>query len=380
MERYPLVRPQSGRIVAGVCQGIADHLGINVWLVRGIVGGLVAFGFVGILLYTWLAIAIPASDDVPDRAGPRYSPTARTRLLFLAGLALTGALGLIVFQSAIDISAGIVVSLACVVAGAALAWTNIGGSSVRVQLVRLSSGIALLVIGVLIFAVRDEDPRTMATSVVITLIVLGVAALAMWPAVSRMLKELDQARRESAAEAARADIAAHLHDSVLQTLTLIRNSAGDPDTVTRLARVQERQLRTWLYGTNRDETSLPEAFRAMMADLEDLYGTAVEFVSVGEGDRDEHSRALLAASREAIVNAIRHGAEPVSVYTEFTAAATDVYVRDHGAGFDIAEIPGDRHGVRESILGRVARHGGEAAVTARHPGTEVHIRMPRGHH
>ena len=378
MERYPLRRPRSGRIVTGVCQGIADHLAVNVWIVRAV---FIAAGFVrfaGVLVYMWLSIAVPASDDIPDRVEPRFAPSQRTRLLALAGVAVVAAVLLTLLPSVISFSVGIVVSLACLAAGAALAWTNIGGTSVRVQIIRLLSGISLLVIGVLIFAVRDEEPSTMVTSVIVALVVLAIAVLAMWPAVARMLSELDTARQESASETARAEIAAHLHDSVLQTLTLIRNSASDPASVTRLARVQERQLRSWLYRADKDETSLPVSFRAMTAEVEDLYGVNVEFVSVGEGERDDHSGALLAASREALVNAVRHGLPPVSVYAEFSPDATDVFIRDHGAGFSLDHIPDDRHGVRDSILARTERHGGTAKIKERSPGTEIHIRIPRG--
>lgn len=377
MERYPLRRPRSGRIVTGVCQGISDHLGVNIWLVRAVFVALGAARFVGVIIYMWLTIAVPSTDETPDRVGPRFAPTPRARLLTFALLAVIAAVGLVLFRSVITVSVGVVLSLACLVAGAALAWTNIGGSSVRVQLIRLASGISLLVIGVLIFAVRDEDPETMISSVAVALGVLAIAGFAMWPAAARMLKELDAARQESASEAARADIAAHLHDSVLQTLTLIRSSASDPGAVTRLARVQERQLRTWLYGEKRDDASLPDAFTAMIGEVEDLYGAEVEFVSVGSGQSDEHSPALLAASREAIVNAVRHGKPPVSVYAEFSADATDVFIRDRGEGFDLDAVPEDRHGVRNSIMGRAERHGGTAIITRRDPGTEVHIRIPR---
>ncbi|WP_182354134.1 ATP-binding protein [Flaviflexus huanghaiensis] len=378
MDRYPLRRPQSGRIITGVCQGVSDHINVNVWIIRGIFLLLGFARFSGVLIYLWLTISVSASEDVPDRVGPRFAPSPRARLLAFAILAAVTAVALVVFQSLLTISAGVVISIICLVAGAALAWTNIGGSSVRVQLIRFISGISLLVIGVLIFAVRDEDPQTMLTSVVVALGVLVIAALAMWPAGARMLRELDAARRESASEAARADIAAHLHDSVLQTLTLIRTSASDPATVTRLARVQERQLRTWLYGSHRDEASLPDSLRTMIGEVEDLYGVDVDFVAVGDGERDIHSTALLAACREAVVNAVRHGAPPVSVYAEFSKDATDVFIRDHGEGFDMVEIPSDRHGVRDSILGRTHRHGGTATIKRRSPGTEVHMRIPRG--
>lgn len=378
MERYPLRRPESGRLILGVCQGIADHLAVNVWIVRGIFVALTFVQFVGAFVYVWLSFAIPASPDVPDRVEKRFSPGTRTRLLALAVLVLVTALGLWASNQVISINIGILLAISCVVIGAGLAWTSAGGKSMKVQIIRISSGIALLVIGVLIFAVRDEDPNTMLLSVIIGLTVLAIALVGMWPAASRMVKELDRAREERAAETARADIAAHLHDSVLQTLTLIRNSASDPATVTRLARVQERQLRSWLYGGEAEQTSLSESLRTMVGEVEDLYGVEVEYIAVGDAEADEHSAALLAAGREALVNAVRHGTPPVTFYAEFGKDRTELFIRDHGTGFEIDDIPEDRHGVKDSILGRVRRHGGTATIKRRDPGIEVQISLPRG--
>ncbi|MGO1666881.1 PspC domain-containing protein [Flaviflexus sp.] len=378
MERYPLRRPESGRLILGVCQGIADHLGVNVWLVRIVFVVLGFFQFAGAFIYLWLVFAIASSTEIPDRAEKRFSPSRQVRLLFLALVTAIAAIVIWATQSIIEINLGILLSILCVGVGAALAWSRIGGSSIRVQAIRIISGIALLVIGVLIFAVRNEDPRTMLTSVVVGLAVLLLALVGMWPAAARIIKELNVARQESAAEAARADIAAHLHDSVLQTLTLIRNSASDPATVTRLARVQERQLRTWLYGQKNEEESLSESLRVMVGEVEDLYGVEIDFVSVGEDTAGEHTAAFLAAGREAVVNAVRHGEPPVSVYAEFSKDALELFVRDHGTGFELGEIPDDRHGVKDSILARTVRHGGTATIKTRDPGTEVHILIPRG--
>lgn len=378
MERYPLRRPESGRLILGVCQGIADHLGVNVWLVRIVFVALGFFQFAGAFIYLWLVFAIASSTEIPDRTEKRFSPSRQVRLLFLALVIAIAAIVIWATQSIIEINLGILLSILCVGVGAALAWSRIGGSSIRVQAIRVISGIALLVIGVLIFAVRNEDPRTMLTSVVVGLAVLLLALVGMWPAAARIIKELNVARQESAAEAARADIAAHLHDSVLQTLTLIRNSASDPATVTRLARVQERQLRTWLYGQKNEEESLSESLRVMVGEVEDLYGVEIDFVSVGEDTAGEHTAAFLAAGREAVVNAVRHGEPPVSVYGEFSKDALELFVRDHGTGFELGEIPDDRHGVKDSILARTVRHGGTATIKTRDPGTEVHIRIPRG--
>lgn len=377
MERYPLRRPESGRLIFGTCQAIADHLAVNVWIVRAILCVLTFVQFAGIFAYLFLVFTIPSSTEVPDRVEKRFVPSLRTRLLVLAGLILVAAIVLWASNQVFNISLGLIVSITLIVIGAGLAWTTSGGS-IKVQLIRIISGIVLLVIGVLIFAVRDEDFSTMTLSVIIGLSVLVIALGGLWPAATRMMRELDQARRETAAESARADIAAHLHDSVLQTLTLIRNSSHDPSTVTRLARVQERQLRSWLYEGEKESSTISQSLKAMVGEVEDLYGTEVDYVAVGDGEADEHSAALLAAGREALVNAVRHGAAPVMFYAEFSKDGTDLFIRDHGNGFDIDQIPDDRQGVKGSILGRTERHGGTATIRRRDPGTEVHIHIPRG--
>jgi signal transduction histidine kinase len=169
---------------------------------------------------------------------------------------------------------------------------------------------------------------------------------------------------------------------VLQTLALIQKSAHDPTTVARLARAQERDLRSWLYvGESTDERSLAGALRAAAAEVEDAHGVSVDVVAVGDCELDETLRPIVSATREAVTNAAKHaGTGRVDVYAEVTDGAVDVFVRDRGAGFDLESVPEDRYGVRRSILDRMERHGGTAELrSAPGDGTEVRLHLPRPH-
>lgn len=178
-------------------------------------------------------------------------------------------------------------------------------------------------------------------------------------------------------EATRADIAAHLHDGVLQTLALIQRSADDPAAVIGLARKQERELRAWLYGSTDDPSeTLAAAVTAAAAEVEELHGVPIDVVVTGDRPLDDGGRTLVRALREALLNAVRHGSPPVSAYVEIGPRAVEAFVRDHGAGFDVSAVPSDRLGVKESIMGRMTRHGGTAEVRRRDPGTEVILTMP----
>jgi signal transduction histidine kinase len=180
----------------------------------------------------------------------------------------------------------------------------------------------------------------------------------------------------------RAELAAHLHDSVLQTLTLMQKRAGDPREVAALARRQERELREWLGGDGprSTEKSLAAALRAAAETVEDDHRVAIEVVVVGDCRMDERAEAVLGAAREALQNAAKHAADagPIRVYAELGDAAIEVFVRDHGPGFELADVPGDRRGVRESIVGRMERAGGRADVRSiPGSGTEVGLAIRR---
>jgi signal transduction histidine kinase len=175
-------------------------------------------------------------------------------------------------------------------------------------------------------------------------------------------------------------MAAHLHDSVLQTLALIQKNAHDATTVARLARSQERDLRQWLFeAETADSTTLAGALKEMAADIETQHNVVVDVVTVGDCALDEALRPVVHAAREAVVNVAKHaGTQRADVYAETSDSAVDVFVRDRGAGFDVDGVAGDRHGVRSSIVDRMDRHGGRADVrSAPGEGTEVRLHMPR---
>ncbi len=168
----------------------------------------------------------------------------------------------------------------------------------------------------------------------------------------------------------------------LQTLALIQRSAEDPKQVAALARRQERELRGWLAdGDSREPgDSLAGALEAAAAEVEAAAGGSVEVVAVGDCPLDERGGAVIGAAREAMLNAAKFAGEaPVSVYAELSGERIQVFVRDRGAGFDPAAVPQARRGVRESIIGRMRRAGGSAAVhSLQGGGTEVEITIDRG--
>ena len=211
------------------------------------------------------------------------------------------------------------------------------------------------------------------------LAILGLA-IVVGPWVYRLASDLSDERAERVRTQERADVAAHLHDSVLQTLALIQKNGDDAPTVARLARAQERDLRAWLYsGESTDERTVASALRGVSARVEDEYGVSVDVVTVGDCAFGEHLRALVNATGEAATNAAKHaGTGRIDVYAEITESAVDVFVRDRGRGFDPASVPADRYGVRHSIVDRMTRHGGTAEVrSAPGEGTEVRLHLSR---
>src|SRR6185312_4681605 len=188
------------------------------------------------------------------------------------------------------------------------------------------------------------------SSVVAALAVLAGVGLVLAPWALKFWREFQNERAGRIRETERAEIAAHLHDSVLQTLALIQKSANSPADVTRLARAQERELREWIYQDNEhDAGALVERVKAVCAEAEDLYGQAVEVVAVGDAELSDRGSALVQAVREAVMNGVRHGGTTVSVYVEAGPKGVDVFIKDRGPGFDVDAVPADRLGVRESV-------------------------------
>jgi signal transduction histidine kinase len=239
-------------------------------------------------------------------------------------------------------------------------------------------------LGVALFLATHNALAAVRDGMLAIAAIVGGIAIVMGPLWWRLVRDLTEERRERIRSQERAEVAAHLHDSVLQTLSLIQRNAGDSRTVTTLARKQERELRSWLFppaaATARDE-SLATAVERVAGEIEEHHRVAVDAVTVGDCPLDDAlAVSVLPAAREALINAAQHGGvENVSLYVEVEPDRVTVFVRDRGGGFDPAAVDGDRQGIAESIVGRMARHGGTGIVRSeRGQGTEVQLVLPRG--
>lgn len=375
-------------MIGGVAGGVAAHLGLSVVLVRAaFVAASIFGGGVGLLLYVWLWALVPAEASGP--AAPRRA--LPVDLLVGLGLLMFGLYLLAVRAGwAFSLPPQVVVPLVVVAIGTTVAfsqldeverarWAERAGVRTRSAILRVVGGALLVVVGVLLLVVQgSSDVGQLGSTLVAAVAVLAGAGLVLAPWGIRLWRDLDAERAARVREAERADIAAHLHDSVLQTLALIQRRSADSAEVARLARAQERDLRSWLYGAAPSSVSCVSAAVAeAAADAEDLHGAVIEVVSVGDRPLDERSGALVAALREAIANAARHAGGTISVYIECTPDGVEAFVRDRGPGFELASVPADRLGVRESVIGRMERYGGSARVLSTPgEGTEVRLMLP----
>jgi len=471
VERPPLVR-SSDRMIAGVCSGLADHLGWPVKFVRlGMVLACFAGG-AGVAFYAWLWTMVPTADEsakrnarrpaspiapavslppvVPgkmDAARPQQTYDAGPAPAAFSGPVVAGAAGggsvaagttgpaaavaedvpnppgswwdgnplgswfsfrkiqygkeillgaalllvaaiLIARQFGVDVPLGTLIPAAAILGGAAIAWMQLDETR-RAGLVdktkadqaggwvRLAAGLALVVAGVLVMVSGSGSWEQTWLALLASVAVLGGVALVLLPWGLKFWKDLETERAGRVRETERAEIAAHLHDSVLQTLALIQRRAGSEQDVVRLARAQERELRAWLFSDPAKETGLlAERIKSIAAEVEDSHGNAVEVVTVGDTEMTERHEALVQAAREAMLNAARHGGGTVSVYLESTEGNTEIFIKDRGPGFVLDAVPDDRLGVKESIIGRMKRHGGTAVINSSSDGTEVRLALP----
>jgi len=388
-------RPVHGRRLAGVCAGLAEHLGLNVRYVRLAFFLSCLAGGAGIVAYLFLWALTPQSLDSGPVAGPdavgASRPANESLRNLVIGLGLL-AVGGVFFaqQQGVNLRLGVMIPLLAVAAGVVLAWSKLdeaergrwlardmGSGGRRGALVRLGIGIALATVGVIVLATQGRGLAGLWDVGIAAVAVLVGAGLIAAPWGVRLWGDLRTEQTQRIRETERADIAAHLHDSVLQTLALIQRKAGEPAEVVRLARAQERELRGWLYaGPLGSQASLASAVTEVAHEVEDLHGVPIELVVTGDRPLELAGTALVQALREALLNAVRHGAPPVSVYVEVGPEVVEAFVRDHGPGFELTEVPPDRFGVRESILGRMRRHGGSAGVRRLEHGTEISLRLP----
>ncbi|HEY0260837.1 MAG TPA: PspC domain-containing protein [Lacisediminihabitans sp.] len=366
-------------VLGGVCAGLADHLRLRVSRVRLVMILLAFCGGAGILFYLWLWALTPLQPV--DREDPdvvrRAAPVAVLLVVVAAIGLLVAAVGGPFLGSRINAVA--VSTLACSVL--AVLWSAFFDRRDPRRSARFGIVVRGVCAGILILmglALLLSSSRVGAMTAVISVftIAAGIAVLVV-PVSVRAWSERMGERTARVREVQRAEIAAHLHDSVLQTLALIQTRAGASSEVARLARAQERELRDWLFaGTTPTGNDLASELRDAAAAIELEYPARLEVVVVGESARAANA-AIVAAAREAMVNAARHAGGEVSVYLEVSDGAADVFVRDRGPGFDMADLPTDRLGVRESIVGRMSRAGGWATVApgAGGIGTEIHLHL-----
>jgi len=382
-----LVRPRQGRFLAGVAAGTAAHLRLDPLAVR-VAYVVLAFLGVGVVAYALLWLTMPAGDPwAASEPGSEPDPAlherpSRRQLIGLALLALV-AVGVV---SRLATFGGTDVVLPLILAGAGMAviWRQFDSadSSVLGGTGRwgLAAGVVLGVAGVVLLLASTgqlANARNGFTATVVILVGLTLATAPLW---RRLLDSRAAERAALIRSEERAAVAAHLHDSVLQTLALIQRHAEDPTAVSRLARGQERELRAWLYEpTVATGGTWAGLVARLVAEVEADHAVTVEPVVVGDLPVNGAVATLGSAAKEAVVNAAKHsGATTVSLYSEVSAGSVTVFVRDRGTGFDPAAVPADRRGLRDSVIGRLTRLNGTATVrSAPGEGTEVELCLPR---
>jgi phage shock protein PspC (stress-responsive transcriptional regulator) len=395
-----LRRSREGRLLGGVAAGISARTGISVTVVRVVFVITAFFGGFGVAAYVLGWLFIPRED------GQAIASRARSdRLGFGLAAGAASLLGvLILVGSALGV--GWIGSLSwppvIAAAGLVLIWRNApadeqelmrgivepllgsppSGRS-RVGL-RICISAALLVVGLIVLLTGHASIHLLHPLAGIVLVIAGVGVL-LGPWWARILRELMLERQARVRAEERADMATRVHDSVLQTLALIQRRAEDPAQVVRLARAQERELRSWLFDGQAPgsmdglATTMADGVRVIQQEVEAQHGIVVEAITVGDCPLDDDLGTLLAAAREGTVNAAKwSGAKVVSVFAEVEPGAVSVFVRDRGCGFDPEAVPADRKGLAESIRARMARRGGSATIKSTPgEGTEVSLTMPR---
>lgn len=361
-------RESRGRWVGGVASGLAEHLGWPVGAIRATFVLLTLFGGIGVIAYAAYWAVLPTrEDDESDTA----------RLLAFAALVI-GIFLLVPTNPWMQVG----LPLAVIAIGATVVYMRVQPSR-RLrpdgfQWTALLLGVLLVVAGVAGLATTGLGLRSLLSAVAVAVLLLAGVALIAMPWVAGLYRELTNERQQRIASQTRAELASQVHDSVLQTLTLIRQHAGEPEQVVRLARAEERHLRTWLYEPARDPAqTLRAALVATAARVEDEYPVTIEVVCVGDAPLDDAGRALVAATGEAVLNAAKHAGGSISLYAEVGENGATVYVRDRGPGFDPGQVPDDRRGIAESMRGRMQRAGGTCEIRADARGTEVTLSLGR---
>ncbi|HEY2520478.1 MAG TPA: PspC domain-containing protein [Streptosporangiaceae bacterium] len=397
----PIERSREDRIVGGVSSALAARFGRDAMLIRllFVLAGLLTVG-VPVYLIAWAILPLAGEDST-------ILNRARNDKAGIAQAIALGSLLIVVYLVFNALGANWLGSFAWSVifaaVGLVLIWRNASPEEQvilraeaepllaltsrnrrKAALIRFAIGAVLLIAGMSILFTGHVGVAALRPLGGLVLVVAAVV-IVLGPWWMRIARDLMLERQARGRAEERADMAARVHDSVLQTLALIQRNADQPAQVVKLARAQERELRSWLFEgrppgeAHGESTTLAEGVRQIQQDVEERHGVPVEAITVGDCELDDQLRILLAAAREATVNAAKwSGADVVSVFAEVEPGEVSVYVRDRGCGFDPAQVPLDRKGLAESVQARMTRRGGTATVrSVKDEGTEVTLRMPR---
>jgi signal transduction histidine kinase len=373
-----LFRHATDRVIAGVAGGLANRLGVPSGYVRA---AFVVLSFLwGLGVVAYVALWMATFERVEERSGQLLDNRRQVGL----GMMFVGILFL--FRTVGwwpgDLPMLIVTTLAFGLAVLSdFDWLGrlLDPQAARPSKLRIGFGAVLLLAGLVALGGALSQLRTLGGVTLAVLITIAGVVMVFGPWLVSLGRALSSERRERIRQEERAEMAAHLHDSVLQTLALMQRT-DDPKRIVTLARQQERELRAWLYGAQPGPNG--EKFAAALEEaagrVETDFAIPIEVVTVGDTELDDVTRAVVAAAGEAMVNAAKHsGASEVSVYAEVEDGRVDVWVADQGRGFDLDTVPPDRRGLQDSIRGRMARAGGGAEIDARPgEGTEVHVWAP----
>ena len=404
----PLRRAREEGLAGGVAAGLALRTGFDITVVRLVlvVGTLATSGFlVACYVVAWLVM--PA-DDADGSIGSKALTDRRGIALSAGLLSLLAVLLLIASVLGAGWFANLAWPQVISIIGLVMIWRN-APEDERATMQRLAQPL-LSVAGEPGPGTRRRSRTVLRVAVLLVLLIIGLALLVsghtrpaafflpligvglmtvaivglLGPWWLRIARDLVVERQARIRAEERAEVATRVHDSVLQTLALIQRRADDPQRVVQLARAQERELRSWLFdgrapGSMDEDTTFAAGIRLIQQEVEAQHGVAVEAVTVGDCELDDDLNALLAAAREATVNAVKwSGAEVVSIFAEVEPSQVSVFVRDRGKGFDPDTVPSDRKGLAESVHARMTRRGGSATVrSAQGEGTEVSLTMPR---
>lgn len=400
----PLRRSNTDYILGGVCGGLAIRLGLRERTLRILFSlGALLYG-AGALVYVALWLLVVRSGESQSIAKRLIRPRRQTRVvLFTIVIAFVMALAL--HAMAQRTAGGFVWILLLCAVGIVAVWRGsssqertqlegllksapvIGGASARgwkAVALRVVPGVVLVIVGLNILNQIGGVWGAAVPALLGAAVLVGGLLVLLAPWWLQNVRDLSNERRERVRAEERAALVTHIHDSVLQTLTLIERAAGREADVVRLARAQERELREWLF--NPDAVGSPStaegSFAASIAgierDVERDYGVKVELVTVGDCDVDDRIRALVSAGREAAINAAKwSGAKTVSVYAEVEPERISLFVRDIGLGFDPESVAPNRQGIALSIRHRMAQCGGQATIrSAPGSGTDVQLVLP----